>query len=389
MNDFVHTIDGNMILYTQKEKRLHVTGPSEVCTRYSSDYDHHNDNHHYHDNHLHHGHHLHHLDQTEIDDNYNIVQSLISIDNVNHKIATNHTAMINPSLIPVIDNDHNHHQLQPSLLYKNYEHFYHHGYFILSSIIDNDLIDNARQYINNQYISWLKQSKRQDDWRCHLMLDLTSIENNNYDDRDEVDGGEVVVNNDVQAIEHPAVIRLLLQSPMLLRRIELLIGCKISGIFYTQIAFRTPIVSSSSSSSSSSSCCCCCCRTTTTSSSSSSSSSSSMNRYAIVDDKVTTSIENSHNHKSSSFSTTTTNNNNNNCNNNNTINKNTSIKNPDYHPGAEYHLDGNANAFGIRFPDPWTVLVGIALVDITAVDMGNFTVFPGRPCMYYIYILLY
>jgi len=364
MNDFVHTIDGNMILYTQKEKRLHVTGPSEVCTRYSSDYDHHHDNH-LHHAHFHHDHHLHH-GLTEIDDNYDMVQSLISIDYMIHKIATNHTTMINPSLIPEIDNGHNHYQLQSSLFYKNYEDFYHHGYFILSSIIDNDLIDNARQYINNQYISWLKQSKRQDDWRCHLMLDLTSIENNNYDDRDEVDGGEVVVNNDVQAIEHPAVIRLLLQSPMLLRRIELLIGCKISGIFYTQIAFRTPIVSSSSSS-------CCCCR-----------SSSSMNRYAIVDDKVTTSIENSHNHKSSSFPTTTTNNNNNNCNNNNTINKNTSMKNPDYHPGAEYHLDGNANAFGIRFPDPWTVLVGIALVDITAVDMGNFTVFPGRYIYCYI-----
>jgi hypothetical protein len=369
MTDFIHTIDGKMILYTQKEMRLHITGPSEVCTRYSSDYDHHDshhDNHHCHFSHDHH-----HLGLTEINDDYYMVQSLISIDYVIHKIATNHATIINPSLIPVINNNHNHHhQLQSSLLYKNYEHFYHHGYFILSSIIDNDLIDKARQYINNQYISWLNQSKRQDDWRCHLMLDLTNIKNNYHVDRDEVDGGEVVDDDDddddnVQAIEHPAVIRLLLQSPMLLKRVELLIGCKISGIFYTQIAFRTPIVSSSSSSSSSGS-----------SSRSSSRSSMNMNRYSIVEDKVTTSNDSSHNHKSSAISTATTTTTT--ASNNNTINNNTSMKNPDYHPGAEYHLDGNANAFGIRFPDPWTVLVGIALVDITTVDMGNFTVFPGE-----------
>lgn len=50
---------------------------------------------------------------------------------------------------------------------------------------------------------------------------------------------------------------------------------------------------------------------------------------------------------------------------------------PDYLVGAEYHLDGQANASGERFPDHWTVLVGIALVDILTEDMGNFTVFPG------------
>ena len=50
---------------------------------------------------------------------------------------------------------------------------------------------------------------------------------------------------------------------------------------------------------------------------------------------------------------------------------------PDYQIGAEYHLDGQANASGERFPDHWTVLVGIALVDIPTENMGKFTAFPG------------
>jgi len=49
----------------------------------------------------------------------------------------------------------------------------------------------------------------------------------------------------------------------------------------------------------------------------------------------------------------------------------------EYTVGAEYHIDGNANATGTRFPDPWSILVGIALVDIETTEMGNFTVFPG------------
>lgn len=49
----------------------------------------------------------------------------------------------------------------------------------------------------------------------------------------------------------------------------------------------------------------------------------------------------------------------------------------DYQAGAEYHIDGQANAQGTRFPDPWSVVVGIALVDIEVFNMGNFTVFPG------------
>eukprot|EP01034_Spumella_vulgaris_P034579 gene34579-42655_t len=55
----------------------------------------------------------------------------------------------------------------------------------------------------------------------------------------------------------------------------------------------------------------------------------------------------------------------------------TKLPSLDYVPGAEYHLDGSANGQGTRFPDPWTVMIGIALVDIQTLDMGNFTVFPG------------
>lgn len=53
----------------------------------------------------------------------------------------------------------------------------------------------------------------------------------------------------------------------------------------------------------------------------------------------------------------------------------------EYQVGAEYHLDGQANASGERFPDHWTVLVGVALVDIATEDKGNFTVFPASHTM--------
>lgn len=155
------------------------------------------------------------------------------------------------------------------------------GYCVLSSAVSNETVRNARLYINEHYKSWLKQSKRQDDWRCHLMTD---------------------VSGDHGPVEHPAVLDLILQSPTLIRFIQTITKSCIAGIFYSQVAFRTPLLS----------------------------------RKLTGDAQV-----------------------------------------PDYATGAEYHLDGQANASGTRFPDPWSVLVGIALVDITTEDKGNFTVFPG------------
>ena len=128
-------------------------------------------------------------------------------------------------------------------------------------------------------MSILAKSKRQDDWRCHYQLNLTDIA--------------------TEPKENAPILDLLLRSPKILARLRDMMP-QIGGIFYSQIAFRTPVPASL---------------------------------------------------------------------------KTTSA--PDYQIGAEYHLDGQANASGERFPDHWTVLLGIALVDINTENMGNFTVFPG------------
>jgi hypothetical protein len=164
------------------------------------------------------------------------------------------------------------------LSYEEANEFYENGFFCVENQVSHELIAKARSYINDQYKAWLKESKRQDDWRIHLMLDFDKLSD--------------------EPVEHAPVLDLVIQSPGILQRLENLMDTKPAGCFYNQIAYRTPLV----------------------------------------------------NYKSSVL---------------------------DYTVGAEYHLDGTANASGTRFPDPWTVLVGIALVDIDALDLGNFTVFPG------------
>jgi len=161
--------------------------------------------------------------------------------------------------------------------------FHQNGFFCLESAVSEPLLFEARSYINGKYKQWLKTSKRQDDWRCHLMTDLSDPE---------------------APVEHPALMSLLLKSPALLGRLEQLTGSTVSSIFYSQVAFRT----------------------------------------ALSAKQVAQQLANPV---------------------------------PDYSPGAEYHLDGQANSSGTRFPDPWSVLVGVALVDISTEDKGNFTVFPG------------
>lgn len=170
-----------------------------------------------------------------------------------------------------------------SLLVQNGTSFYHDGFFCAENAVSSGLIREARKYINGQYKVWLKTSKRQDDWRCHLMVDLSDPE---------------------RAVEHPALMNLLIHSPSLLGWIEALTGARLHSIFYSQVAFRTPL-------------------------------SAKQIAHQLA-------------HAA-----------------------------PDYSPGAEYHLDGTANSAGTRFPDPWSLLVGIALVDINTEDQGNFTVFPG------------
>jgi hypothetical protein len=106
---------------------------------------------------------------------------------------------------------------------------------------------------------------------------------------------------DLGSMPHGPVLDLLLGSPIAVGRLRSLIG-DLGGIFYTQVAFRTPAPVSKKS-----------------------------------------------------------------------YDENNSM----YKVGAEYHLDGQANDSGVRFPDPWTVMIGIALVDLQSDTMGNFTVFKG------------
>lgn len=140
-----------------------------------------------------------------------------------------------------------------------------------------NIINNARRYIDENYYKFLKQSKRQDDWRIHFQQNLDLSNYNNL-------------------IEHLPILNLLLHSVKITDKLRDILGCKLGGIFYSQIALRTPVVIG--------------------------------NREEY------------------------------------------------YCSGAEYHIDGQANASGDRFPDPWSIQIGIALVDIMTEDMGNFTVFP-------------
>lgn len=169
-------------------------------------------------------------------------------------------------------------QIGNQLDYEEMVKFVKDGFFQTIDVVPSHLLRKAREYINEQYDRWMKISRRQDDWRIHLMVDLTELE--------------------TTAVEHVPVLDLLLQSPALLVKLEAIMGSKPCGIFYNQVAYRTPLVNP---------------------------------KPSVME----------------------------------------------YSPGAEYHIDGQANGYGTRFPDPWSVLVGVALVDIDSLNMGNFTIFPG------------
>merc|ERR1712070_551636 len=49
----------------------------------------------------------------------------------------------------------------------------------------------------------------------------------------------------------------------------------------------------------------------------------------------------------------------------------------DNRPGTNYHIDGQSNIKGTRFPDYWTIEIGIALTDQMIPNCGNFTVWEG------------
>lgn len=156
--------------------------------------------------------------------------------------------------------------------------FYKKGYFTVNNAIDYRVMNEARMYINSNYKTFLKQSKRCDDWRLHLELKFPK-------------------NEEILMIEHVPILNLIMKSPKVIVRLKDLLNRELDGIFYSQIALRTPVAA----------------------------------KY----------------------------------------------RQEHYVIGAEYHIDGQANNSGERFPDHWSVQVGIALNDLMTTDMGNFTVFPG------------
>lgn len=50
----------------------------------------------------------------------------------------------------------------------------------------------------------------------------------------------------------------------------------------------------------------------------------------------------------------------------------------DERPGTSYHIDGEANASGARFPDHFSLIAAVALSDQAAPDAGNLAVFDGH-----------
>lgn len=128
--------------------------------------------------------------------------------------------------------------------------FFEDGYFIMSEAVSQDALLRARTYIDDNYKSWIRSSKRQDDWRIHFQLNFL---------------------NPSEVIDHSEILNVLISSQRIMKCLTSLLGCHPSGIFYTQIALRTP------------------------------------------------------------------------------YKKGGEVKS-DYQDGAEYHLDGNANNLGIRFP---------------------------------------
>lgn len=159
--------------------------------------------------------------------------------------------------------------------------FHRDGFMIGKKLVGQHLIDRAREYIDSQYPAWLRKSRRQDDWRMHLMTRFDDLE--------------------CLPAEHAPILDLVLQSPQVVETLRGLMGCAPAGIFYSQCGFRTPL--------------------------------------ALQPQGGQVPLT--------------------------------------YTVGAEYHIDGNCNAAGTRFPDPFTVIIGVALVDILTQEKGNFTVFPG------------
>ena len=161
--------------------------------------------------------------------------------------------------------------------------FVQRGYFVVRGAVSQDLIARTKKYIDDNYENFSRVSKRSDDWRCHFQLPL---DESLLSDR----------------IEHGSLLNVLLCSPDIMERVRALLRNAPSGIFYSQIALRTPLKK---------------------------------------------------------------------------------VKSPEHaeslnNGGSDYHIDGQANDAGDRFPDHWTLQVGICLTDQPSENAGNYTVWPGH-----------
>lgn len=194
------------------------------------------------------------------------------------------------SINAIIVTKHHEHlsQLQDEYLTQaNKLNFVNEGYCCIENCVDLYLIHACKTYIDDKWSEWINKSKRTDDWRCHYEQDF-SLNLSEYVSTPH---------------EHSPLLDLLVFSNRIRGGLRSLMG-EVSGIFYTQIAIRTPVMYNSNG-------------------------------------KPTLKIK----------------------------------------MGTDYHIDCQINNKGCRFPDHWTVMVGVALSDISFENTGNFTVFPRTHLM--------
>lgn len=140
------------------------------------------------------------------------------------------------------------------------------GYAVLKSAVPMERVDAARAYVAKESKKWIGGRRRPDDWRMHYRQRF---------DEPLRDGHGVILD---------------LVSP-LLSTVHGLTRARPVGVFYTQLAYRTPTTK----------------------------------RIRLT----------------------------------------------------AYHIDGEANACGARFPDSFSLIIAVALSSQMQSGMGNFTVFPG------------
>ena len=179
---------------------------------------------------------------------------------------------------------------------------YSKGYYVINNAIEPRLLEQCRWYIDQCWNEWMAEAKRPDDWRFHFMVD---IDESNH-----------------EASTDP-ILALLQNSVALKQHIHAIVG-DIGGVFYTQVAIRTPIVPAQSS-----------------------------QKEAIPQEDVSKPLSKTQLKKIQHRERFVKN-----CSANTNCARYETMR-----IRLDYHIDGQANQTGSRFPDYWTVLIGIALND--------------------------